>query len=179
MINDARDAGVTITFCFNAINQSIWGPDFRNAVRQAVQDGVLEVCNHGYSHNTGTGTSQGAGMTDLSRNAPWDVLAGYSTAPFYRPPYGAYGSGLRAAAAAEGYHYILLWDVDTNDWKGPPPSSVITQRAVGGARKGSIILMHTKPNTAAAFPDILRGLKAKGLRPVGLSELFAAGTPVR
>ena len=53
------------------------------------------------------------------------------------------------------------------------------QRAVGGAHRGSIILMHTKPNTAAAFPDILRGLKAKGLRPVGLSELFSAGTPAR
>jgi hypothetical protein len=48
---------------------------------------------------------------------------------------------------------------------------------VGGARKGSIILMHTKPNSAAAFPAILSGLKAKGLRPVGLSELFSAGRP--
>ena len=177
MISDARAADVTITFCFNAINQAMWGQDFRDAVAKAVQDGVLEVCNHGYSHTTGVGTSEAFGRSDLSRNAPWDRIAGYSTAPFYRPPYGAYGSGLRAAAADEGYRYILLWDVDTNDWKGPPPASVITQRAVGGAHKGSIILMHTKPNTAAAFPDILRGLKAKGLRPVGLSELFSAGRP--
>ena len=177
MIQDARSAGVTITFCFNAINQSMWGQDFRDAVAKAVEDGVLEVCNHGYSHTTGTATTEAFGQSDLSRNTPWDRIAGYSTAPFYRPPYGAYGAGLRAAAADEGYRYILLWDVDTNDWKGPPSASVITQRAVGGARKGSIILMHTKPNTAAAFPGILSGLKAKGLRPVGLSELFSAGRP--
>jgi len=177
MIRDARSAGVTITFCFNAINQGMWGQNFRSAVAKAVEDGVLEVCSHGYSHTTGTGTTEAFGRSDLARNAPWDRLAGYSTAPFYRPPYGAYGAGLRAAAADEGYRYIVLWDVDTNDWKGPPAASVITQRAVGGARKGSIILMHTKPNTAAAFPAILRGLTAKGLRPVGLSELFAAGRP--
>ena len=176
MISAARAANATITFCFNAINQGGWGQDFRDAIKSAVEDGVLEVCSHGYAHNTGKGTSQSAGMTDLARNAPWDQLAGYSTAPFYRPPYGAYGSGLRAAAAAEGYRYILLWDVDTNDWKGPSASTIV-QRAVGPARKGSIILMHTKPNSAAAFPDILRGLKAKGLRAVGLSELFAAGRP--
>ena len=70
----------------------------------------------------------------------------------------------------------MLWDVDTNDWRGPS-ASAITQRAVGGARKGSIILMHTKPNSAAAMPAIIRGLKAKGLRPVGLGELFSAGRP--
>ena len=177
MIRDARSAGVTITFCFNAINQGIWGQDFRTAVAKAIEDGVLEVCSHGYSHTTGTRTSEAFGRADLARNAPWDRLAGYTTAPFYRPPYGAYGAGLRAAAADEGYRYIVLWDVDTNDWRGPPAASVITQRAVGAAHKGSIILMDTKPNTAAAFPAILRGLKAKGLRPVGLSELFAAGRP--
>ena len=177
MIQDARTAGVTITFCFNAINQGMWGQDFRDAVAKAVEDGVLEVCSHGYSHTTGVGTSAAFGRSDLTRNAPWDRLAGYTTAPFYRPPFGAYGSGLRAAAGDLGYRYIVLWDVDTNDWKGPPPASVITQRAVGGARRGSIILMHTKPNSAAAFPAILSGLKAKGLRPVGLSELFSAGRP--
>jgi len=177
MITAARSAKATITFCFNAINQGLWKQDFRNAIKRAVQDGVVEVCSHGYAHTTGVGTTQSAGMLDLRRNAPWDQLAGYSTAPFYRPPFGAIGPGLRAAAASHGYRYIVLWDVDTNDWKGPPSSSVITQRAVGGARRGSIILMHTKPNSATAFPAIFSGLKAKGLRVVGLSELFAAGRP--
>ncbi len=177
MIASARAAKVTITFCFNAINQGIWSQSFRDTLRTAVTDGVLEVCSHGYSHTTGVSTTEAFGTSDLRRNAPWDALAGYSTAPFYRPPFGAYGPGLRAAAGALGYRYVLMWDVDTNDWRGPPPASVITQRAVGGARRGSIILMHTKPNSAAAFPGILQGLKAKGLRPVGLSELFAAGRP--
>jgi len=176
MIEAARAADATITFCFNAINQRMWSASLRRSIRRAVRDGHLEVCSHGYAHRTGTGTSRSAGISDLSRNRLWDQVAGVATGPFYRPPYGAYGSGLLQAAAATGYRYVLLWDVDTNDWRGPG-ASVITRRAVGGARRGSIILMHTKPNSAAAMPAILRGLKAKGLRPVGLGELFSAGRP--
>ncbi len=176
MITDARAAGVTITFCFNAINARGWSTSFRDELRAAVRDGTLEICSHGYAHNTGTGTSRSAGTSDLSRNRLWDQIAGVATGPFYRPPYGASGSGLLAAARATGYRYTVLWDVDTNDWRGPS-ASAITQRAVGGARKGSILLMHTKPNSAAAMPAIIRGLKAKGLRPVGLGELFSAGRP--
>ena len=176
MVEAARAAGVTITFCFNAINSRVWSTSFRQMLNGAVKDGTLEICSHGYAHNTGKGTSESAGISDLSRNRPWDEIAGVASGPFYRPPYGAYGSGLLAAARATGYRYVVLWDVDTNDWQGPS-ASVITQRAVGGARRGSIVLMHTKPNTAAAFADIIRGMKRKGLEPVGLSELFAAGRP--
>ena len=176
MVEAARSAGVTITFCFNAINSRVWSASFQQMLRDAVKDGTLEICSHGYAHNTGKGTSESAGISDLSRNRPWDEIAGVASGPFYRPPYGAYGSGLLAAARATGYRYVVLWDVDTNDWQGPS-ASVITQRAVGGARRGSIVLMHTKPNSAAAFADIIRGMKRKGLEPVGLSELFAAGRP--
>ncbi len=176
MIAAARDADVTITFCFNAINARMWNASLRSAMRAAVRSGHLDTCSHGYAHRTGTGTSRAAGITDLSRNRGFDRAVGVATAPFYRPPYGAYGAGLLSAAGATGYRYTVLWDVDTNDWRGPS-ASAITQRAVGGARKGSIILMHTKPNSAAAMPAIIRGLKAKGLRPVGLGELFSAGRP--
>lgn len=176
MITAARSAGVTITFCFNAINRSGWSTSFRTMLAKAVRDGVLEVCSHGYSHHTGTSTSEASGVQDLIWNQSWDRIAGYPTAPFYRPPYGAYGPGLRAATRRLGYRYVLLWDVDTNDWRGLSASTIV-QRAVGSARRGSIILMHTKPNTARAFPDIIRGLRAKGLRPVGLGELFSAGRP--
>ncbi len=176
MIEAARVADVTITFCFNAINQTVWGASLRRAMRDAVRSGHLDGCNHGYAHNTGSDTRRAEGITDLSRNSAWDQVLGVATGPFYRPPYGAYGPGLLAAARATGYRYVVLWDVDTNDWQGPS-ASVITQRAVGGARRGSIILMHTKPNSAAALPGIIRGLKRKGLQPVGLGELLTAGRP--
>jgi peptidoglycan-N-acetylglucosamine deacetylase len=176
MIRAAREAGATLTFCFNAVNQSMWSASWREELRRAVADGVIEMCNHGYSHRTSRSSTESFGYADLKGNTIWDRIGGAASGPFYRPPYGDYGPGLRAAARRTGYPYVVMWDVDTNDWRGPG-AAAITQRAVGGARKGSIILMHTKPNSAAAMPGILRGLKRKGLRPVGLGELFSAGRP--
>lgn len=176
MIEAARSAKATLTFCFNAVNQSMWSASWRATLKKAVADGVIEMCSHGYSHRTSRSSSESFGFADLKGNINWDRAGGAATGPFYRPPYGDYGPGLRAAARRTGYRYVVMWDVDTNDWRGPS-ASTITQRAVGGARRGSIILMHTKPNSAAAMPDIIRGLRAKGLEPVGLGELFSAGRP--
>lgn len=176
MIQAARDAGATLTFCFNAVNQSMWGGSFRRAIRTAVEDGVLEVCSHGYSHRTSRSSSESFGFSDLTGNLAWDRIAGVATGPFYRPPYGDFGAGLRAAARRAGYRYVVMWDVDTNDWRGLS-ASAITQAVVGRSRPGSIVLMHTKPNTATAMPDIIRGLRKRGLRPVGLGELISAGRP--
>jgi hypothetical protein len=39
---------------------------------------------------------------------------------------------------------------------------------------GAIVCLHTLPNTAAALPRILSGLRAMGYREVSLPELFAA-----
>jgi peptidoglycan/xylan/chitin deacetylase (PgdA/CDA1 family) len=176
MIDAARAARATLTFCFNAINQSMWSASWRATLARAVADGVVEMCNHGYSHRTSRSSGEAFGYADLRGNVGWDRIGGATSAPFYRPPYGDYGPGLRAAARRTGYRYVVMWDVDTNDWRGPS-ASAITQRAVGGARRGSIILMHTKPNSAAAMAGIIRGLRAKGLEPVGLGELFSAGRP--
>jgi len=39
---------------------------------------------------------------------------------------------------------------------------------------GAIVCMHLRPQTAAALPAILRGLRARGYKAVSLPELFRA-----
>ncbi len=90
--------------------------------------------------------------------------------PYFRPVEGAFGPTVLSAAAAAGYRYTVVWDVDTRDWTDPGVGTIVA-RAVGGARRGSIILLHVKPETAAALPAIIGGLRARGLRPVGLDAL--------
>ena len=68
---------------------------------------------------------------------------------------------------------MVNWDVDTGDWTGAPAAE-IARRAIEGARPGAIICMHTEWNTQEAIPAIVKGLRAKGLEPVGLGELCAA-----
>ena len=91
--------------------------------------------------------------------------------PYFRPPYGAYSRSVLSAAAAVGYRYTVLWDVDPRDWTNPGVSAIVS-RAVRPAKAGSIILLHVKPQTARALPLIIRALRNRRLRPIGLDQLI-------
>jgi peptidoglycan/xylan/chitin deacetylase (PgdA/CDA1 family) len=66
-----------------------------------------------------------------------------------------------------------MWDVNAGDTRRPGPPAIVAN-AVGPARPGSIILMHTIDQTASALPAIIRGLRRKNLQPVTLAHLFRA-----
>jgi peptidoglycan-N-acetylglucosamine deacetylase len=164
------------TFCFNAVNAPRWSAGLRARIRRDADSGLLGVCSHGYGHRTGASTSEGAALADLEGNVAWDRVAGVSTLPLYRPPYGAHGPGIDAAARALGYRYLLLWSIDTRDWSGLS-ASTIADEAGRGARAGDIVLQHAIPGSAAALPTIIATLRTRGLVPVRVDELLAAGTP--
>jgi peptidoglycan/xylan/chitin deacetylase (PgdA/CDA1 family) len=67
----------------------------------------------------------------------------------------------------------MLWDVDPQDWRDQDASK-IAAAVVRDARPGSVILLHTLPQTEEALPAILDGLRRKGLTPTSLDEMFAA-----
>lgn len=90
--------------------------------------------------------------------------------PYFRPPYGAFDLDVRNAAGQSGYRWTVLWDFDARDWSDPGPA-VIASRVLSKARSGSLILLHVKPQTAAALPLIIKGLRSRGLEPVGLDQL--------
>jgi peptidoglycan/xylan/chitin deacetylase (PgdA/CDA1 family) len=115
---------------------------------------------------------------ELTRaEGPWWRLAHAAPVPYFRPPYGALGPAALGAVGAAGYRRTVLWDVDPQDWRRPG-AAVIAERAAGPARAGSIVLLHVIAQTADALPAIITRLEGKGLRPVGLDELFrAAGVP--
>ena len=88
-----------------------------------------------------------------------------------RPPYGSYDSRVASAAGSRGMA-LAVWDVDTADWQHRNPTTTC-QRAVEGAREGSIILMHDiHEPTVDAAECVIDGLRAKGLNPVGLDEMI-------
>lgn len=175
MVDTAIRKKAPLTFCINGRVLSVYGPALRAKIRRAAADGWLVVCSHGYSHETGTGTSEASARSDLTRNVVWDRLAGQSSIPFYRPPYGAVGPGILAAASGLGYRNVLLWDVDTLDWDHRDAGR--TESSALSARAGSIVLMHAIPSSATALPRIIDGLRARGLEPVGIGDLINAGTP--
>lgn len=119
------------------------------------------VANHSFSHPDLTLLGEQGAYDELARTqltlAP---LAG-STPDFYRPPYGAISSDVRAAAARLGLTEVI-WTVDTNDWDGRSAASIVSTAL--SVKPGGFILMHDGyENTLAALPRIATGLARRGL----------------
>ena len=137
------------------------------------------IGSHGWDHANFAGLSFAQARRRLiSDREVWWRLAKVSPTPLFRPPYGAYNRRAYAAAANAGYSTFVLWDVDPKDWRAPGVSAIVS-RVLRAVRPGSIVLMHVKPQTAAALPTILRGLRARRLVPVALTDLLRMGHPVR
>lgn len=100
-----------------------------------------------------------------------------STKPWFRPPFGGWNEKVRTRVGAAGWGYLVMWDIDTIDWRpaadGGPTAADIVAKIEANARGGSIVLMHLGGyNTLEALPGILAAIEAKGLEPVTLTELL-------
>lgn len=144
-------------------------------MRRIVAEGHA-LGNHSESHPVMTRLGAAAQRVELQR-AEKSIrrAAGRTTAPLFRPPYGATNASVARAAARTEHPYVFLWDVDTLDWASPGVARIISG-VKRGAGPGSIVLMHGgPPQTPKALPTILRDLKEKGLEPVTLPELLWIG----
>ncbi|MGH2723618.1 MAG: polysaccharide deacetylase family protein [Actinomycetota bacterium] len=142
-------------------------------VRRTNRDGHT-LASHAWDHALLTGHSSSFTSSRLKSDAAtaWKI-AGQTTAPYFRPPYGALDAAVMAGAGATAHPRVILWDVDPQDWRRPG-ASVIVSRVLQNATPGSIILLHTLDQTAAALPAILDGLAKKNLKPVDLPDMFRA-----
>ncbi len=132
-----------------------------------------EIGVHTWSHINMVRSSMDKIDREVSRTAMViRSITGKSPAVM-RPPYGA----VNARIVNHMYDCYgmrsILWDVDTQDWKHPGVSTVIN-RAVNGAKPGSIILVHDiHGSTLAAIEGIVTGLQNRGYTLVTVSELMA------
>jgi peptidoglycan/xylan/chitin deacetylase (PgdA/CDA1 family) len=80
----------------------------------------------------------------------------------FRPPFGSY----KASTYDLGNNLnmsLVSWTHDTKDYEDPPTTQTVNF-VLNNAKNQTIFLMHDgHPNTLAAIPRILDGLKAKGL----------------
>jgi peptidoglycan/xylan/chitin deacetylase (PgdA/CDA1 family) len=146
---------------------------FPHLTRRTEREGHL-LAAHGWDHSALPG--QGAWETSRQLRDTAEVawkLARETTAPYFRPPYGACDEAVTVGAGATGHSRVIMWDVTAQD-TSRPGAGAIARNAVGPARPGSIILLHTISQTADALPSIITGLRRKGLQPVTLAELFRA-----
>jgi peptidoglycan/xylan/chitin deacetylase (PgdA/CDA1 family) len=97
----------------------------------------------------------------------------------FRPPYGSFDA--TTFRELRKLHLLtILWSTDTSDFRLPGVQAIV-HTALAGAHPGAIILMHDgggdRTQTIAALPAIVRGLRARGLRPVTVPQLLVDDPP--
>lgn len=147
-------------------------------MKQLVAQGH-EMGNHSYSHPEFTRISAQSIQNELAKTAAaFKNVTGTNMKPYVRPPYGAQNASVRQVLANAGYTHTVLWNVDTNDWRGKTTSQLINH-VLSHAGNGNIVLMHTTKNSNAyrALPAMIEGLQKKGYQLVTISDLIANRGP--
>jgi len=144
---------------------------------KSIADMGYPIANHTYSHQSLKGLCFQLQLAELLHDEQVLRDLGVTMLPVMRPPYEEFDNTTRLATTAAGESHVVLWDIDTNDWRGLTTRAIIAAALRGKA--GSIILMHTSPvNTAHALPAIIGRFRKRGYTFVTIGQLLGIGGPV-
>jgi peptidoglycan/xylan/chitin deacetylase (PgdA/CDA1 family) len=161
------------TLFVNAANYAAH-PALVDAVRAALRTGLVTLGNHTRTHPRLTTLGAGAVRDQIAADGAFaEATFGVSSAPLFRPPYGAYDATVLQVAGELGYTDVVLWSVDPSDYLGGA-SETIAERVLQQVSPGGIVLMHLDPSTVAALPLVIERLRARGYKIAGLRSLLAA-----
>jgi peptidoglycan-N-acetylglucosamine deacetylase len=175
-----RDNRVPATiFVAGSVIDSPWTDVGRRTIEiMEAHPDLFEMASHGYGHPDMRTQSAAEIAAELLRTEETLARLGARTArPLFRPPSGYQDAQVLRVAGVHGYPWTVLWDVDPLDWKtvpdGGPEARDIVSTVVGSSQGGSIVLLHLSgTQTLTALPDVVAGLRAKGLRIVVLGEML-------
>lgn len=156
-----------------------WAVTNPSLLKRIVDEGHA-VINHSWSHPSFTGEdteteplSEDDIVDQLARTEEKiQEIAGISTKPYFRPPYGDYDSRVNRVAKAQGYDYDVLWTVDGLGWDGSG-AKYVKSVTFSNARPGAIYLYHTdNPTEASVLEEIIQGLEERNLMMVTVPQLL-------
>lgn len=137
-----------------------------------------EVANHGWRHLDSCRLRPEELRRNVERAAALIAALTGRRPALFRPPYGACAGRALPAARAAG-EQVVLWHVALEHADAATPGEM-ARRALRLVRPGDIILAHDgrldRRRTLAALTPLLRGLAARGLRVVPVSELLHGAT---
>ncbi len=136
-------------------------------IAKKVQEAGHELGNHTWNHPdlTKAGVEKVRNEINETSSIIENVTGQKVTA--FRPPYGAVNKTVRSQTNLP----VILWDVDTLDWKHRDPNQLLAQ-VKGSTKDGSIILMHDiHQSTADGLDAVLAYLQSEGYTFVTVSEL--------
>ena len=164
-----KEYGVKATFFTIGENVSYYPAAFD----QILQSGH-EIGNHTYSHPHMQGQNQNDLATEIRNTEQLLTHRGAQSTSLFRPPEGVCSDTVCQTAKEMGYS-IILWTVDTGDWRHTP-ADTIAENVLNNVKSGDIILFHDYISENSPTPDALRillpALLEKGYQFVTVSELI-------
>ncbi len=167
-----RERGVKATF-FVIGSELAKAPELG---RRIVEEGH-ELGNHSYTHQRMIFRSRSFIEQEIERTDQLIRSAGFRGPIPFRPPYGKKLFELPRYLSSQG-RVTVTWDVEPESYPEiAADSHRIVDYVLQHAQPGSIILLHPMYRTGGraidAVPDIIDGLRGRGYRFVGVSELLA------
>ena len=138
---------------------------------RAVANRGHEIASHSVTHADLSNVSASKVHTEMTDATNLIEQATGVKPRTFRPPYGAINQNV-INKARDINQPIILWSVDSLDWKYPNANSVYS-KVMNNMHSGAIVLMHDiHPTTADALPSILKDLKNKGYKFVTVTDLL-------
>lgn len=165
-----KDYGLQVTF----FPRGKWIDDHPGLVGRMLAEGH-EIGSHSYTHPDLTKqTTEKVGQEIAQgKQALLGVAGDEAFIPLYRPPYGAHNSSISQVLGTYGYGWVVMWQVDSLDWKVEMSTQAIIDRVLGRVEDGGIVLMHIgRKETVESLPAIIDGLLARGYEIVRVTELL-------
>lgn len=156
-----------------------WAEQNPDMFRRIVAEGH-HLVNHTYSHKSWTGFSSSTALLNReARIAELDKaeqvfknLAGATSKPWFRPPYGDVDNETDKLLGQMGYKYNALWTVDSLGWMGKTAPQIV-EICRKGFVPGGILLFHVgeQSQDGNALPQMIKEIRAAGLQPGSLLDV--------
>ena len=127
------------------------------------------VGNHGYSHKDHSKLDYDQNRSEIETTQQVLEKATGRMPKYFAPPSGAYNKHTVKAAKDLGCE-VVLWSIDTIDWKRDGVDRIIS-RVKKKLHGGGIILMHPTDHTLEALPSIIEHINEKGYEIISLEDL--------
>jgi peptidoglycan/xylan/chitin deacetylase (PgdA/CDA1 family) len=162
-----RQAGGRLTFFLGGR----WAASHPAEARALVAMG-MEIASHGDAHRHVGQLSLTDNLAEIDRaNAAIEAATGVRPR-LYAPAYGEVSTAVLEAAARRSMP-VVLWSVDTVDWRPWHTPDVIRRRVLARLSPGAIVLIHPTDRTLAALPSLLEEIRARGYALTTVSDLMA------
>ena len=169
LLEGLKKRGAHVTFF--VVGENIAGNE---AILKSAVDGGNDVEIHCYHHTSFLTLGLETSKNGILKTSKLIKNATGKKPTHVRPPEGAYNDQTQKMIKDIGFD-IILWNVDTLDWKSRNADTVYNQIISNGADGGDILCVHDLYSTTVdAALRAIDTLQAKGYKFVTISELEAA-----